>query len=78
MERVIWSQSTDGKLRERASDPNETAFESFHVLFHHPGYAYDDEEVVYAIQETIEILSKTRMSIWMCLGKLMRQIAPLR
>ncbi len=53
-------ESVDGweAAGEGFSDPNETAFESFHVLFHHPGYAYDDEEVVNAIQETIEILSK--------------------
>ena len=39
------------------SDPNETAFESFHVLFHHPGYTYNDSDVVSAIQEAIEVLS---------------------
>ncbi|RJU84710.1 MAG: MMPL family transporter [Candidatus Poseidoniales archaeon] len=52
-------ESVDGweAAGEGFSDPNETAFESFHVLFHHPGYVYDDEEVVSAIQSTIEVLS---------------------
>ena len=47
-----WSAAGEG-----FSDPNETAFESFHVLFHHPGHSYDDPEVVSAIQSTIEVLS---------------------
>ena len=47
-----WSAAGEG-----FSDPNETAFESFHVLFHHPGRSYDDPEVVSAIQSTIEVLS---------------------
>ena len=52
-------ESVDGweAAGEGFSDPNETAFESFHVLFHHPGYSYNDEEVVSAIQATIEVLS---------------------
>ena len=52
-------ESVDGweAAGEGFSDPNETAFESFYVLFHHPGYAYNDEEVVNAIQSTIEVLS---------------------
>tara|TARA_B100001113_G_scaffold77978_1_gene61149 strand:- start:44618 stop:46972 length:2355 start_codon:yes stop_codon:yes gene_type:complete len=53
-------ESVDGwqAAGEGFSDPNETAFESFHVLFHHPGHAYDDEVVVSAIQSTIEVLSR--------------------
>ena len=52
-------ESVDGwaAAGEGFSDPNETAFESFHVLFHHPGHSYDDPEVVSAIQATIEVLS---------------------
>ena len=52
-------ESVDGwaAAGEGFSDPNETAFESFHVLFHHPGHSYDDPEVVSAIQSTIEVLS---------------------
>ena len=42
------------------SDPNETDFESFHVLFHHPGHNYDDDDVISAIQSAIEILSKNK------------------
>ena len=52
-------ESVDGwaAAGEGFSDPNETAFESFHVLFHHPGHTYDDPEVVSAVQATIEVLS---------------------
>jgi len=42
------------------SDPNETDFESFHVLFHHPGHNYDDDDVISAIQSAIEILSTNK------------------
>jgi len=42
------------------SDPNETDFESFHVLFHHPGHNYDDDDVISAIQSTIEVLSTNK------------------
>ena len=52
-------ESVDGwaAAGEGFSDPNETAFESFHVLFHHPDHSYDDPEVVSSIQATIEVLS---------------------
>ena len=52
-------ESVDGweAAGEGFSDPNETAFESFHVLFHHPGHSYNDSEVVSAIQSTIEVLA---------------------
>ncbi|MFL2962681.1 MAG: MMPL family transporter [Candidatus Thalassarchaeaceae archaeon] len=42
------------------SDPNETDFESFHVLFHHPGHNYDDDDVISAIQSAIEVLSTNK------------------
>tara|TARA_B100001250_G_scaffold106513_1_gene89787 strand:+ start:11784 stop:14105 length:2322 start_codon:yes stop_codon:yes gene_type:complete len=42
------------------SDPNETDFESFHVLFHHPGHNYDDDNVISAIQSAIEVLSTNK------------------
>ena len=52
-------ESVDGweAAGEGFSDPNETAFESFHVLFHHPGHSYNDSEVISAIQSTIEVLA---------------------
>ena len=52
-------ESVDGweAAGEGFSDPNETAFESFHVLFHHPGHNYNDDVVVSAIQSAIEVLS---------------------
>ncbi len=52
-------ESVDGwaAAGEGFSDPNATDYESFHVLFHHPGHSYDDPEVVSAIQSTIEVLS---------------------
>jgi RND superfamily putative drug exporter len=52
-------ESVDGweAAGEGFSDPNETAFESFHILFHHPGLDHDDDDVVSAIQSTIEVLS---------------------
>ncbi len=52
-------ESVDGweAAGEGFSDPNETAFESFHVLFHHPGHSHNDSEVVSAIQSTIAVLA---------------------
>lgn len=52
-------ESVDGweAAGEGFSDPNETAFESFYVLFHHPGHTYNDDLVISAIQSTIEVLA---------------------
>lgn len=47
-------------LSEGFSDENETDFEQFFILFHHPGLAHNDSSVISAVEQTIEVLSTNK------------------
>ena len=47
-----------GALAEGFAQENETDFESFYVLFHHPGLAHDDDAVISAIEGAVEVLKR--------------------